>query len=61
MWVYENFADREQRRGALANDPTWQAHVATMLPLIPRQETRFLTPAPFFQDRFRKQVNPSPA
>lgn len=48
LWAYENLVEREQRRGALAAEPQWQAYVAKMLPLLISQESKILTPARFF-------------
>ena len=48
LWAYEDLNEREQRRAALLADPTFKAYVARMLPLLQRQESRILRPAPFF-------------
>jgi hypothetical protein len=47
MWAYEDLADRERRRKALAADPRWQAYRDTALPYIMYQENKILIPAPF--------------
>lgn len=47
MWGYEDYADRETRRAALAKKPEWQAFVAKIRPLLIRQENKIMTPAPW--------------
>ncbi|MDE0668691.1 MAG: NIPSNAP family protein [bacterium] len=47
MWGYENFADREQRRAALAADERWQTFLAKLHPLVHTQQNRILTPTAF--------------
>ncbi len=49
LWAYTDLNERAERRARLAVDPQWQAYVARMLPLLQSQESKFLTPAPFFQ------------
>lgn len=48
MWAYTDLNERAERRARLAADPQWQAYVAKMLPLLQSQESKFLTPTPFF-------------
>ena len=47
MWGYENFADREQRRAALAADERWQAFLPKLHPLVHTQHNRILVPTAF--------------
>ena len=47
LWAYRDAADRETRRAALQADPQWQAYVKKIRPLIVRQKTKLLIPAPF--------------
>ncbi len=47
MWGYEDFADRERRRAAMAADPRWPVFLAKVHPLIESQQNRILVPAPF--------------
>jgi hypothetical protein len=48
LWAYESLADREERRGALANDPAWQAYLKNYPPgLLAAQETKILVPTAF--------------
>ena len=48
MWAYEDMNERNARRALLMQDPGWLAYVAEMLPLLQKQESRFLMPASFF-------------
>ncbi len=47
LWRYEDFADREQRRMALAADPEWQAFIPQTAAYIERMENRILRPTFF--------------
>ena len=47
LWAYADLADRAERRARLAASPEWQAFVSRLQPLIERQESRILTPAPW--------------
>jgi hypothetical protein len=47
LWAYEDLADRAARRATMVADPAWQAFVAKLAPLIVRQESRILQPAPW--------------
>jgi hypothetical protein len=47
-WAYVDLNERSARRAALAGDPGWKAYVVKMLPLLLRQESQILMPAPFF-------------
>src|SRR3546814_10631093 len=47
MWGYENFADREKRRAAMAADPAWQTYTAKAAQYLVTQENKILIPAPF--------------
>ncbi len=47
MWAYEDLADRERRRNALASDERWRAYRVTSLPFLMTQENKILIPAPF--------------
>lgn len=51
MWRYFDLNDRVERRDRLKADPRWQAYIVKMLPLLVSQESRILTPAPFFAPR----------
>jgi hypothetical protein len=48
LWAYQDLNDRAERRAALLADPAFKAYVAKMLPLLQKQESRILRPAPFF-------------
>ena len=48
MWGYQDLADRTRRRAELMADQRWQAYVAKIRPMIVTQESKILTPAPFF-------------
>jgi len=48
MWAYESLADREQRRGAMAKDPEWQAYLRNQPQgVLQAQETKILVPTAF--------------
>ena len=50
VWVYEDAADREKRRTALAADPDWQAYLKLSAESgnLVSQVNSLLTPASFF-------------
>jgi hypothetical protein len=49
LWGYDDLNDRTHRRGLLKNDPRWMPYVEKILPLFQHQESKILTPAPFFE------------
>ena len=49
LWAYTDWNERAQLRARLMADSQWQAYEAKMLPMLQNQESKFLTPAPFFQ------------
>lgn len=49
LWAYVDLVERQQRRADLLAHPGFKAYVQKMLPLVVRQESRILVPAPFFQ------------
>jgi hypothetical protein len=51
LWRYDSFDDRTRRRDALKADSRWQAYVTKMLPFLVDQESKIMTPAPFFTPR----------
>ena len=53
IWVYENAADREQRRAALWTDSEWLVYVAESAKLgaLESQENRLMNQVPFFAVR----------
>ena len=53
LWAYTDLNDRAERRARLMAHPQWQAYVAKMLPWLQSQESKFLTPAPFFTPLWR--------
>ncbi|THT99331.1 NIPSNAP family protein [Lampropedia puyangensis] len=53
LWAYEDLNERSQRRGQLLADPDFRAYVHEMLPLLQKQESRILVPAPFFQPQWQ--------
>ena len=57
LWAYEDLNERVQRRAALLADPGFKAYVAKMLPLLQRQESRILRPAPFFRPQWREPTD----
>jgi NIPSNAP len=48
-WIYENAADREAKRGAMAQDPGWKHFLSENAKAgnIAEQHTSLMTPAPF--------------
>ena len=53
IWVYENAADREKRRAAMAADPEWQIYVKKLSEsgLLMEQQTSLMVPAKFAPPR----------
>lgn len=51
IWAYENAADRETRRAAMAADPDWQAFIKLNAEAgyLTGQINTILNPAPFFK------------
>lgn len=47
IWAYDDYADRERRRGALQADDAWRAFLAKIQPLIHTQQNRILIPTSF--------------
>lgn len=47
MWAYSSLDDRAARRATLMKEPVWQEFLAQASPLILRQESKILLPAPF--------------
>lgn len=56
LWAYEDLSERAERRATLLADPGFKAYVARMLPLLQRQESRILRPAPFFRPQWCEPV-----
>jgi hypothetical protein len=48
MWAYDDLKHRAECRAKMLADPEWQAYVKKTQPLIVRQKSRILNPAPFF-------------
>lgn len=47
MWGYADMAERSRKRQELGADPGWLSYVAKIRPLVIKQESRILIPAPF--------------
>lgn len=47
IWAYQDLADRDRRRAALAADPDWQKFVPRIQALIEVMENKILRPAAF--------------
>lgn len=47
LWAYEDIADREARRAAMAADPEWQAFLVTNRGTFVEQENKILKPTAF--------------
>lgn len=52
MWAYEDVADRQRRRMAMAADPGFQTYLAAATPLLQFMENTVITPTPFWEPRF---------
>ena len=61
MWAYEDLGQRSDCRAKLLADPGWQAYVGKARPLFVHQESRILTPAPFFAAQLRAMIKASKA
>lgn len=50
IWLYENSADREQRRAAMQADPEWVAYTeeSAKLGALVAQENKLMKPVDFF-------------
>jgi hypothetical protein len=51
LWAYGSLDERVERRRTLFQDPAWNSFLNKARPLFTAQETRILTPAPFFKER----------
>ena len=56
LWFYPTLNDRVERRARLFKDPEWIAFLEEARALVVTQETRILTPAPFFRERLTSFV-----
>lgn len=54
LWAYMDLNERAERRASLLADPGFKAYVEKMLPLLQKQESRILRPAPFFKPMWRE-------
>ena len=48
MWAYKDLADREARRGKLAQEPAFGAYLEKATPMLDRMENKILRPTSFF-------------
>jgi hypothetical protein len=53
LWAYDTLDERAERRAVLLADEGFMAYVRQMLPLLVRQESRILRPAPFFTPQWQ--------
>lgn len=56
LWGHDSLDAREANRHAMRQDPDFQAYWSAVRPLIVRQKTRILRPAPFFVDALRRMA-----
>ena len=49
QWAYLDLNERAERRAKLLEDPDFRCYVEKILPLLQRQESKILRPAPFFK------------
>lgn len=47
MWAYTSLDDRAARRAKLGAEPAWHEYLALIRPLVVKQESCILLPAPF--------------
>jgi hypothetical protein len=47
IWAFESLDDRDRRRGALLQDPAWQAFLPKIQALIETMECKILKPTAF--------------
>jgi hypothetical protein len=57
QWAFHDINERNALRGRMVADVDWQAYLVKLMPLIVHQESRILTPAPFFEERLQAAVN----
>jgi hypothetical protein len=55
LWAYTSLDERAERRAALMADAGFHSYVKKMLPLLQKQESRILRPAPFFTPVWQEQ------
>jgi hypothetical protein len=53
LWAYPTLNERVERRGRLFQNPEWVSFLKKARPLLTTQESRILTPAPFFSERLK--------
>ena len=56
LWFYPTLNERVERRERLFKDPEWISFLKEARALVVTQETRILTPAPFFRERLTSFV-----
>jgi len=56
MWGYEDLKQRSELRAKMQADPSWQAYVKKIQPLIQHQESRILNPTPFFAPKLEAML-----
>jgi hypothetical protein len=61
MWAYGDLKARAEDRARMMADTAWQAYVKKVTPLIVHQESRILTPAPFFAAQLQAMIKASKA
>lgn len=52
LWAYQDLNERAERRARLMEDPGFRSYVTKMMPLLQRQSSRILHPAPFFRPQW---------
>jgi hypothetical protein len=57
LWAYATLNERVERRERLIKDPDWISFLQKARALVVTQETRILTPAPFFNERLKAIVD----
>jgi hypothetical protein len=56
LWAYATLDERVERRERLFKDPEWISFLQKARALLVTQETRILTPAPFFGERLKSII-----
>ena len=51
IWAYDSFEHRTAQRARLAADPEWAPAVKRILPFLVHQESFFMNPAPFMDEK----------
>lgn len=59
LWAFEDLGERQERRAKLRSDPEFQVYVGKILPLLVKQTSQILVPAPFFTPVWQGEITAS--